>query len=436
MHAERPHPGALADVPALDPPAQVAAWLDRLPRPLLELLDALAEGGHGVWIVGGAVRHALQGRTAHDVDLATTWLASDMLERIPDALDTGARFGTVTLRAGGRHYEATTLRGESGYRDGRHPDDVRFSTSLALDLERRDLTINAIAVDVARRVMHDPWDGRADLAAGRLRAVGSAAQRLQEDGLRLLRAHRFRDQGPGTPWALDAELAAAAKAIEVIDPIAGERLWAELARILTGHHAGVILAAMDDDGLLAHLLGASLVAGAIEALAGLPVGAHLVGAAARLGLLLDAGAVGQASERLRLSTADRRRVEAVVALAPPLGSDVGARRVWRHQHQRTLREDLLLLPRGPQTTALAAALARLPPLRAGDGPLMDGARLMESTSLPSGPALGALKRWLHRQQVRLDLDTAEAVLALLEAGTDPTSAAEWEDESLRTTAGA
>ena len=80
------------------------------------------------------------------------------------------------------------------------PDKVELVSSLSKDLERRDFTINAMAIDVARRVLHDPHNGRLDLKKGVIKSVGIPTQRIKEDGLRILRAYRFMDRGDNGVW--------------------------------------------------------------------------------------------------------------------------------------------------------------------------------------------------------------------------------------------
>ena len=108
------------------------------------------------------------------------------------------QFGTVTVRdpEGGRGIEVTTYRVEAGYRDQRRPDEVRWGSSLAEDLARRDFTVNAMAwlpdeASAGSGRLVDPFGGAADLEAGLLRAVGDPDARFGEDALRLLRAVRL-----------------------------------------------------------------------------------------------------------------------------------------------------------------------------------------------------------------------------------------------------
>lgn len=413
-------PGQEADVPGEPLPAALATWVDHLAAPLLDLLEALAADGHGVWAVGGCVRDALRGGAVHDIDLAVTWSPEALLATIPGTIDTGSRFGTVTLRAGGRTYEATTLRSEDGHSDGRRPDTVRFSRSLSTDLSRRDLTVNALAVDVARRRLHDPFGGRADLAAGRLRAVGDPAARLQEDGLRVLRAYRFIDAGLAGRWSFEPTLAAALpEAAGRLAGVAGERCWQELRRILAGRHGGHILRRMDADGVTAAAIGAAIpdLQQATAHLDRLPHGAHLVRPASRLGLLLRAASApvrDAVTERLRLSRADTSALTAAAGLGRRRPTDAAGLRWWRHLAGEHLTERLLLAQTLDPEGDLPVRLAALPPLQAGEAPLVDGHNLIRDGHAPAGRELGRLKTWLHRQQVRLDLPDADAVIALIE----------------------
>jgi tRNA nucleotidyltransferase (CCA-adding enzyme) len=103
----------------------------------------------------------------------------------------GIRHGTVTVILPTQSVEVTTLRGEQGYSDGRHPDNVVFVTDIVQDLARRDFTINAIAYDPIANHLIDPFGGIDDLVSRCLRAVGDPRERFSEDGLRVLRAARF-----------------------------------------------------------------------------------------------------------------------------------------------------------------------------------------------------------------------------------------------------
>jgi tRNA nucleotidyltransferase (CCA-adding enzyme) len=170
-----------------------------IPDGVLGLCNRLAGSGHRGWIVGGCVRDRLLGALrperavvpGGDWDIATDALPEEVRGLFRRVIPTGIRHGTVTVVFGGQGYEVTTLRAESTYTDGRHPDQVRFVRRIEDDLARRDFTMNALAYDPLADELIDPFRGLGDLLEGRLRAVGDARERFAEDGLRVLRAARF-----------------------------------------------------------------------------------------------------------------------------------------------------------------------------------------------------------------------------------------------------
>jgi tRNA nucleotidyltransferase (CCA-adding enzyme) len=156
----------------------------------LGVIRVLRDRGHEAYLVGGCVRDRLLGRPVHDIDIATSALPEEVTGIFPRTVPTGLKHGTVTVVEGGRIFEVTTFRTESGYSDARRPDEVAFVDELREDLARRDFTINALAVDLNGEVV-DLFDGRKDLADGIIRCVGDAGVRFGEDALRMLRAIRF-----------------------------------------------------------------------------------------------------------------------------------------------------------------------------------------------------------------------------------------------------
>mgnify|MGYP000193550505 CR=1 FL=1 len=106
---------------------------------------------------------------------------------------TGLQHGTVTVVIDGEGYEITQFRRDGNYTDGRHPDNVEFTSDLSEDLERRDFTINAMAYNPMTGLI-DPFDGMRDIRNRRIVCVGSARERFKEDALRILRAIRFAAQ--------------------------------------------------------------------------------------------------------------------------------------------------------------------------------------------------------------------------------------------------
>lgn len=162
----------------------------RPPDAVREIADRLERAGYETWCVGGAVRDALLGRADLDWDLATAATPGDVKRLFARTVPVGIEHGTIgVFGSDGRLHEVTTFRADVET-DGRHAV-VKFGVSLEEDLARRDFTMNAIAWSPARQELRDPFGGREDIAARRVRAVGEASRRMAEDRLRALRAIRF-----------------------------------------------------------------------------------------------------------------------------------------------------------------------------------------------------------------------------------------------------
>lgn len=171
--------------------SDVAHLIDSVPEDVFVICRRLREHGRRGWIVGGCVRDLLRGQPAKDWDVATDARPEEVMRMFQKVIPTGLQHGTVTVVLRHVHYEITTLRGEGAYSDGRRPDKVEFVEDIVADLARRDFTINAIALDPVDGHIIDPFDGRKDLEARVVRAVGDPRERFFEDGLRILRGARF-----------------------------------------------------------------------------------------------------------------------------------------------------------------------------------------------------------------------------------------------------
>lgn len=236
--------------------------LTDLPAPVARVLDRLQRAGHEAALVGGCVRDLLRHGQPLDWDVATSAAPEAVVALFPGATWEN-RFGTVTVRPepGRLAVEVTTYRIEGAYRDHRHPADVRWGSSLAEDLGRRDFTINAVGwvptdLQHGKGRLIDPYGGRTDLEGHVLRAVGDANERFAEDALRLIRAVRFAARfdlaiEPATEEALRRHAPAAAA-------VSGERVRDELLRILGAHDASrppsAALRLMEGIGLLGVVL--------------------------------------------------------------------------------------------------------------------------------------------------------------------------------------
>jgi tRNA nucleotidyltransferase (CCA-adding enzyme) len=194
---------------AHDPPAP--SFSDEV----TSIVADLEKAGFETWAVGGALRDLLLGLEHPDVDLATAATPDLVLQLFKRTVPVGVAHGTVgVLGKSGRLYEVTTFRRDVRT-DGRHAE-VEFGGSLTDDLARRDFTINALAYHPLRKEWQDPFNGRADLKAGILRAVGDPAARVREDYLRILRAIRFAAR-----FGFTIEPATWAAAVEAAPGLAG-----------------------------------------------------------------------------------------------------------------------------------------------------------------------------------------------------------------------
>lgn len=154
------------------------------------ILENLIQAGHEAYLVGGCVRDTLLNRPVKDIDITTSATPEEVMRIFPNNIPTGLQHGTVTVKMDSELFEVTTFRKEGQYSDSRRPDSVVFVTSLEKDLQRRDFTINAMAMTVDGEIL-DYFNGQGDIKNGIIRTVGEPHQRLGEDALRILRAVRF-----------------------------------------------------------------------------------------------------------------------------------------------------------------------------------------------------------------------------------------------------
>lgn len=214
--------------------------LFRLPEYVRRALFLLEDAGHEAYVVGGCVRDLYMGIEPHDYDIttsATPEAVKDVFrgERI---VDTGIRHGTVTLVVEDGTIEITTYRMDGIYSDGRRPDSVTFTRTLADDLCRRDFTMNAMAYSPQRGLV-DIFGGRENIDRGIIVCVGDAVERFREDSLRILRALRFASH---LNFKIEESAAVAINEEKsLLRCISAERIYAELTRIIMGTSAAQIL---------------------------------------------------------------------------------------------------------------------------------------------------------------------------------------------------
>lgn len=196
--------------------------------------------GKEVYLVGGCVRDALLDTEPKDIDLTTNATPDEMIELNKNysngewsIIETGLKHGTVTFynTVYKTSFEVTTYRADGEYGDHRHPDGVRFSTSLEEDLKRRDLTINSFAYDFNKHELYMLDESYLfDLEYGVIRCVGDAIQRFEEDALRMLRAIRFSAK---LGFSIDEDVFNAIKEkADTITYVSHERIRDELTKIV------------------------------------------------------------------------------------------------------------------------------------------------------------------------------------------------------------
>ena len=277
-----------------------------------DVLDALASSGYAAFAVGGCVRDLLLGREPHDWDVATDATDREITDIFPRTAPTGVKYGTVTVIMPGGQVEVTTFRRDGAYLNARKPDSVEFVGDVREDLARRDLTVNAMAMDRQGSII-DPFGGREDLDRRLLRCVGDPERRFSEDALRMFRLLRFSAQ---LGFKCDG---AALAAVKRLAPLAGrlsaERVRDELIKTLTSP-APEAAALMIEYGLLSGFMSENAKIIPWERLRAVPGDMRLsvfAALAGRTGAVESAEALLTA---LRCPAADRRLAREAAEIGP------------------------------------------------------------------------------------------------------------------------
>lgn len=226
--------------------------MSALEEQAVAIAKVLQARGYQAVLVGGCVRDALLGVAAHDFDVATDAPVEVIEAAFPRNIPVGRQFGVVVVLDARNHQcQVARFRSEGTYTDSRRPDTVEFG-SLADDVWRRDLTINALALDPVTGEILDYTGGQQDLAARLIRTCGNPQDRFAEDPLRLLRAVRFAAkldfQVEPETWQRIQDSAA------LIGKVSPERIRDELTKIWTQPNAGRGLQLLRDSGLLRQVL--------------------------------------------------------------------------------------------------------------------------------------------------------------------------------------
>ncbi|MCC6921251.1 MAG: CCA tRNA nucleotidyltransferase [Alphaproteobacteria bacterium] len=372
------------------------AWLGA--PETVRVLDAIEAGGGEARFVGGSVRNALLGAPVADIDIATNVVPDEVDRRLRAAgiasHPTGIAHGTITAVANHKPFEITTLRRDVST-DGRRAT-VAFTTDWAEDAQRRDFTINAL---YARRdgTVVDLVGGAADIAARRIRFIGTAADRIREDYLRILRFFRFHAwYGRGE---LDREgLAACAALKDGIATLSGERIHAELLKLLGAPDPVPALRQMAAAGILGDILPGELDIARLAKLVEIET-THLFSdgdALLRLGALIAGGPEGRRDaliSRLRLSNAERDRLKGMDRTDVKIVSYLSIREVRRalYKLMPAVFKDLVMLrwaadPKANNATQWRALLALAD---SWARPVMDlSGHDVRAAGVPDGPEIG------------------------------------------------
>lgn len=263
-----------------------------LPKSAVAVITLLRRAGYEAYIVGGSVRDILLQRESHDWDFTTNATPEEIQAVLPEsfyendfgtvgvtkaAIETLLSQGTVSNSSDDtvapEVLEITTYRSEGVYTDFRRPSEVQWGQSLLEDLQRRDFTMNAMALDLSVESLDDlslenyqgwpdqiavqtkvidPFEGQKDLKHFMLRSVGVASERFQEDALRMLRAVRLAAQ---LQLRIDTDIVIALQQnATLISHVSWERIRDEFLKILVTNHVETALNLLYTTGLLHHIL--------------------------------------------------------------------------------------------------------------------------------------------------------------------------------------
>lgn len=236
-----------------------------IPKKIIDVVNKIEKNGFEIYIVGGAVRDLITGRPLYDWDFTTNAKPEEIQQIFPDSFYDN-QYGTVGIESeeGQRPYEITTFRTESSYSDLRRPDNISWGESLEKDLQRRDFTINAMALKITAEKpknintikydveLIDLFDGQSDLNKKLIRAVGNPSERFSEDALRMMRAIRIASE---LNFSIENETLAAIKEKSTsINKIAAERVRDELIKILKSPFPFEGMMLLKESGLMKNIL--------------------------------------------------------------------------------------------------------------------------------------------------------------------------------------
>jgi len=217
----------------------------------VQIVKVLRGAGFRAYWAGGSVRDLVMGHEPLDYDVATDARPEQVMKLFPKTVPVGVSFGVVKVIENGFEFEVTTFRSDGRYIDGRHPAEVHYSDDRE-DASRRDFTINGMFYDPLKKEIIDYVEGRKDIAAGVIRAIGDPHERFEEDKLRLMRAVRFAAR---FGYVIEPKTEAALRDLAgQIHQISAERIRDELRKMLTGPNPFGGISLLIETGLMRTIL--------------------------------------------------------------------------------------------------------------------------------------------------------------------------------------
>ncbi|MGZ3772196.1 MAG: CCA tRNA nucleotidyltransferase [Pseudobdellovibrionaceae bacterium] len=214
---------------------------------VLSIYHKLTAHGYKAFLAGGCVRDALLGLCANDLDFVTDASPDEIEALFEKTVSVGKAFGVIRVLIENTDIEVATFRTDGPYKDGRHPEGIRFS-SPEEDAQRRDFTVNALFYDLDSKKILDFVHGKEDLDRKIIRTVGDPKKRFEEDHLRLLRAARFVAQLNFT--LEEATFLALKEMSSQVTSVSGERLRDEMYKLLKSKAVNLGLQVMVNSGLM------------------------------------------------------------------------------------------------------------------------------------------------------------------------------------------
>lgn len=379
-----------------------ADWLNR--PGVKRVVEAL--GSDTIRFVGGAVRDTLCDRPVADLDAATTHSPIKVMLLLETAdikvIPTGLKHGTITAIADSEPIEITTLRVDQET-DGRHAE-VQFTDSWLEDAKRRDFTFNAMYLSPDGKLF-DPFDGKVDLKAGRVRFIGNAAERIEEDALRILRYFRFLARYGKAPDAKTAKVLHTKR--HMLSKLSAERIRDELYKILACAQLELSLKTMDELGIFTEIFGEGCsVVDVLDFAAHESRSCNLL---ARLYFLtrsvLEPAELGR---RLKLSNAEKARLKRFKTVEKMLASDdpdLIRKLIYKHGREAVLIH--LCKDKAEQDLMQMAETWNVPefPLKGRD---------LVEVGVAAGPLMGKALKELEQKWVDSNFKLAKSDLLKLE----------------------